>query len=142
MPCIASEGTKNKTCPGLHQEYAKLIKVIPESTEEYYDMKEQSDVYTRFWLCFKLCEHHRGEQVQISHRDNRWHLSQGRCPEPSVPAQFRCHHDWLVASRGAASSGCVSQTDMENYYLELGRIDGIYIKSSSSIYSSKTMVCR
>ena len=94
-------------------------------------MKDQTDVWTRFWFLFKLCEHHKGEVVQITHRANRWHLTPGPCPPPSVPAQFRCHRDWLVASRGAASTGCVSQTDREKYYLELGRTDDMYIRGSA-----------
>jgi len=36
-----------------------------------------------------------------------------------------------VASLGAASCGCVSQTDKDKYYLELGRTNEKYIESSA-----------
>ena len=51
---------------GRHQEYAKLIEALPASTFEYYSMCDQSVTWNRVWFLMKLCEHHKGEVVQIT----------------------------------------------------------------------------
>ena len=116
---------------GRHQEYAKLIEALPASTFEYYSMCDQSVIWNRFWFLMKQCDHHKGEVVQITHHANYWQLTEGPCPLPSVPAQFRCDRDWQVASLGAATTGCLSTADREKHQQENGRTDGNYIKNEA-----------
>jgi hypothetical protein len=48
-----------------------------------------------------------------------------------IPSRLCTERRTAAGIRGTASSGCVSQTDKEKYYLELGRTDDMYIKGSA-----------